>query len=192
MLAVKAAGNKYGIAKKATIVPVKIVNEATDMIEGFAQIYDHIVANNRASKSVIVCSKGTLDPTTRDAVINDPSLSVALVYFNAIIDLGTPIVYAAGNQREGTLRNNIDSFPQVLQDENTPLILVGAAKKDGGRKEDSQGEPSRLTVHAPGEGVFALKKDSKTELFDGTSVGKCSPKLPCSLCITSNTSNNPQ
>jgi hypothetical protein len=176
MMAVKAAGTRYGLAKKATIIPVKIMNLESDLIEGFAQIWEHIVANKRESRSVIVCSKGTANPTTRDAIVNDPDLSALLVYFDAIMDLGTPIVFAAGNAREGATRQDIDTWPQLLESATTPVINVGAAKRDGGRKEDSQGG-GQLTVHAPGDRVHSLKKDSRIDLFDGTSVGKYSTMI---------------
>lgn len=164
---------KYGIAKKATIIPVKIFADEEDMIEGFARIYDHIVANNRASKSVIVCSLGTAGTKSRQDVINDPDLGAMLIWFNAIMDLGTPIVLAAGNARDGSERAEIDTFPQVLEAADTPIINVGAAGRDGGLAEFSQGGP-QLTVHAPGVKVFALKKDSTSDLYDGTSVGRFS------------------
>ena len=100
MMAVKAAGTRFGLAKKATIIPVKIMNLESDLIEGFAQIWEHIVINKRESRSVIVCSKGTANPTTHDAIVNDRDLSPLFVYFDAIMDLGPPIVCGAGNARE--------------------------------------------------------------------------------------------
>ena len=174
MMACKAAGKRYGIAKQAKIVPVKILHTADDLLVGLKIAFADIRDKGRALKSVVVVSQAVPGSTTRDQALKTERGRDFLNAINDIIALGTPVVLAAGNERdadEGT-REDIDLLPQVLEHPDmTPIINVGAAKISGDRVEDSQGGP-QLSIYAPGNLVFSLTRDSRSETFQGTSVGK--------------------
>jgi hypothetical protein len=176
MLAVKAAGMQYGVAEKATIIPVKVLASVVDLVKGFEMVAAHMLENKNQNKhnptmSVVLCAMRSPMEEKRRDILADPIRSRILDSFKAIGDLGAPIVYASGNAGDETERADVDWYPGILKDPDTPLILVGAAKRHGGREGDSQGGV-QVTIHAPGENIAAPNKDSKTEIFDGTSVGK--------------------
>lgn len=185
MVAVKAAGKRYGIAKKATIVPVKIVPSTYEIILGMNMAFQDIKKRERGRKSVIVMSLGIgkdSEKTDRDKCLRDPTLSSIMPIIQGLHELGVPIVFAAGNARKDengqVSRDIIDSFPQVMENgDAVPIINVGAydsgpsAASHGDRMSFSQGG-DQLTVYAPGKNILALKKNSVRGIFTGTSVGK--------------------
>ncbi|KAI4627928.1 hypothetical protein J4E80_002063 [Alternaria sp. BMP 0032] len=147
MMACKAAGKRYGIAKQAKIVPVKILHTADDLLVGLKIAFADIRDKGRALKSVVVVSQAVPGSTTRDQALKTERGRDFLNAINDIIALGTPVVLAAGNERdadEGT-REDIDLLPQVLEHPDmAPIINVGAATISGDRVEDSQGDLSYL------------------------------------------------
>jgi hypothetical protein len=61
MLAVKAAGMQYGVAEKATIIPVKVLASVVDLFKGFEMIAAHMLENKNQNKhnptmSVVLCA----------------------------------------------------------------------------------------------------------------------------------------
>ncbi|KAI4646602.1 hypothetical protein J4E93_004823 [Alternaria ventricosa] len=172
MMACKAAGQRYGIAKQAKIVPVKILHTANDLLEGLKLAFTDIRDKDRALSSVVVVSQAITGSTTREQALQTKQGKDLLSAIDDIIGLGTPIVLAAGNERDEELgtREDIDLLPQVLEHPDmTPIINVGAAKISGDRVEDSQGGP-QLSIYAPGDRVFSLTRDSRSQTFQGTSV----------------------
>jgi hypothetical protein len=84
--------------------------------------------------------------------------------------MGVPIVNAAGNTAiEGPFISN--AIPQVLQDDDNPLIVVGATEYDGKRWFRSQ--IGRInTLFASGVSVDCQTKFNKMHaLKTGTSYG---------------------
>jgi subtilisin family serine protease len=121
MVAVKAAGKRYGTAKKATIVPVKIVPGVYEIILGMNMAFQDIKRRERGRNSVIVMSLGIgkeSEKTDRDKCLDDPVLATIMPIIQGLHELGVPIVFAAGNARtdkDGQVdRDIIDSFPQVM------------------------------------------------------------------------------
>jgi len=174
MMACKAAGQRYGIAKQAKIVPVKIIHTANDLLEGLKLAFADIRDKDRALSSVVVVSQAITGSTTREQALQTKQGKDFLSAINDIIGLGTPIVLAAGNERDEELgtREDIDLLPQILEHpDTTPITNVGATKLAGDRVEDSQGGP-QLSIYAPGDRVFSLTRDSRSQTFQGTSVGE--------------------
>jgi len=125
----------------------------------------------REHKSVIVTAVGWLEfgkntyESVRDAYDLQEKYANEL---RDVMDMGIPIVCAAGNSGQ----RDIDNVPQLFADERTPLIVVGAAEFDGSRAEFSQGG-NQLTVYAPGgKSPLQSTKDETERESAGTSVGK--------------------
>jgi subtilisin family serine protease len=174
MMACKAAGKRYGIAKQAAIIPVKILFEEMDLLNGLEMAFRDIRDKDRALKSVVVVSQAIPGATTREKALQTELGIRYLTAINRLIALGTPVVMAAGNARdeEDGTREDIDLLPQVLEHPDvTPIINVGAATIEGYRVAESQGGP-QLSIYAPGQTVISLTKDSKSTTFRGTSIGE--------------------
>lgn len=82
--------------------------------------------------------------------------------------MGVRIVLASGNNDQAP---DIDALPQLLSDEATPFIVVGAADYDGSRRAGSQGG-DQLTIYAPGDICPLQSRIDFEEVNDsGTSIG---------------------
>ena len=92
--------------------------------------------------------------------------------YRDIMDLGVPIVVAAGNEGNGDSPTPIDFLPQLLTDHDTPLIVVGAAANDGLRDPYSQ-VGNQLTIYGPGSNSPMQSKENGGHFIaGGTSLGK--------------------
>lgn len=133
--------------------------------------------NKRQKKSVILMAGGWQEEGTDTGTYEKLKNSKVMHdwYGNglrAILNIGVPIVCAAGNYANQQGRENIDTVPPLFQDEDTPLINVGAADYEGKRLAMSQGG-NQVTIYAPGlDIVIPRKNDFETELQSGTSVGE--------------------
>jgi hypothetical protein len=151
------------------------VGNAFDLI--FANIQAH---PERAHQSVVLIASGSEDAYSYAIAKADETIrSIYEGGIQQILGLGIPIVCAAGNNAEKPGRQNIDTLPSVLQDENTPLINVGAADYEGNRILMSQ-HGSQLTVYAPG---YLVESQSPVDLSPIVSTGTSNRKYkyPCEL-----------
>ncbi|OCK74996.1 subtilisin-like protein [Lepidopterella palustris CBS 459.81] len=165
MIAAKAAGEHYGIAKGATIISVKCMDTFVDQMEGFGDVKADILKaglNARRGKTVVVFSGSHPNPNPATATVQDTK--IRMQWFS---DQGIPVVIAAGN--EGTNRPEIDMIPMKLDGGILQLINVGAANWEGDKRPASHAGP-KVTVYAPGTGVPTMKKDGSEMLETGTSV----------------------
>jgi hypothetical protein len=157
-----------------------MTGDSDDTAESFDIIRKDIEANpGRERCSVVVIAKGTPESWTYQRAMNDDWAKEAWQKgIKDIQDLGVPFVCAAGNYGEDPLRPSIDTMPAVLQDDDTPIIVVGAADYEGARVPMSQ-VGAQLTVYAPGKDVLSQRREYLREgLFTGTSMGKKTPLLP--------------
>jgi hypothetical protein len=127
---------------------------------------------DRAHKSVVLIAWGTDDFYTYEEAKKDEDLQAIFEQgLKDVLNLGVPIVCAAGNEARTQGRQNIDTAPAVYQDQNTPLINVGGANFDGERWEGSQ-YGSQLTLYAPGVQIAVQAVTGfQPVLRTGTSVG---------------------
>jgi hypothetical protein len=170
LVASKALGQKYGVAKGATLISVKTINTMGDYLKALSLIQADIRATTEVGmRSVIVASTGGEKSTNHDEAREDPQGKLFLDYFEALFAEGVVIVFSAGNQaNKGS--PNIDNMPKVLEDADTPIINVGGSTYEGDRYVSSQAGP-QLTVYAPGEDVESLTKDNGLPFAsDGTSI----------------------
>ncbi|KAF2105639.1 peptidase S8/S53 domain-containing protein [Lophiotrema nucula] len=172
MVASKALGLKYGIAKKATLVNVKILDDSTTMQEAFELIWEDLSEyhKERAAKAVVVISRHIQDIySSHQAAMDDPMGDALHSMFKDIINLGVPIVCSSNNHAGPPLnRKAIDTIPPILSSGEAPLIVVGAATADGKRAVYSQGE-GYVTLYAPGKVKAQTKIDGQEKEVDGTS-----------------------
>lgn len=171
-VASKALGRKHGTAKGATLIPVKATLKASDFADALKLITDNIKANpGRAEKSVVVCSLGW-GVNKRPLTGLPENIRLYKDPLDALFSLGVPYVASAGNGAQTEGREDIDNFPKVYEDQDTPIINVGGAMLDGSRWKTSQAGP-QLTLYAPGHFVEVQSKNNgQTETKSGTSYGK--------------------
>jgi hypothetical protein len=118
-VASKALGRLHGVAKNANLISIKFLLSSSDYIEAFTTAYLDMEENNRFGNSVLVSSVSDSIPWD-----GDRTLFVAQDFqewIDAFRDKGVPLVFAAGNMRNGNYRRNIDLLPMVLQNHQTPI-----------------------------------------------------------------------
>jgi hypothetical protein len=174
-VALLALGNMYGVAKRAVLVPVKIVPRMSDLAEGFKRAANDIADHpGREMRSVVLCAVQDPEPSDPSTSrIQNIGVEVFMQAAGKLFDLGVPIVAAAGNERniETEKRMDIDAWPPNLEHKDFPLINVGAVRADGVRWDRSQGG-DHLTTYGPGAtGVRGLNKDGSIAYNSGTSMG---------------------
>lgn len=146
MVASKALGRTYGVAKDTTLIPAKFhkAGRFPEIFEVLAKVFLDILAR-----------KNGINGTPPKAVIVLPQVAGIRITPNMIhrvkkgieterhIDLihmeGDPIITGSGNEAETATRKDIDSVPQVMANADRPLINVGAATKKGEPAVFSQG-----------------------------------------------------
>ncbi|KAH7392248.1 peptidase S8/S53 domain-containing protein [Phaeosphaeria sp. MPI-PUGE-AT-0046c] len=175
-VAARILGTKFGLAKEATLISVKMTFDSLDFSAAISMVLDDLEANpGREHRSVISFAGGwgevDRDANTYEKLKNDDVLQREFGYtLRRIMNLGVPIVCASGNYGEKQGRENIDTLPALFQDEDTPLINVGAADYEGKRAPSSQGG-SQLTLYAPGVDIIIPQNtDFQSRKGSGTSL----------------------
>ncbi|KAH7064342.1 peptidase S8/S53 domain-containing protein [Paraphoma chrysanthemicola] len=175
IIAAKALGTRFGVAKSATLIVVKASKFVSDDSAGLRLVVDHMRQNpGRAERSVVLMSVGSPQAINYEQAKAD--LSYKAIYetpLTQLTEMGVPVVLAAGNNlpEEGSNRPHIDTVPQIYASQSLPLILVGAADFEGKRVTQSR-YGDQLTIYAPGHSILSLSKggfDSGERLCTGTS-----------------------
>lgn len=151
-------GSTYGVAKKATVVAVKIFEgssgSSSTVISGFNWAVNDIVAKNRTNNAVINMSLGGAASATWDAAVT------------AAWNQGVLAVVAAGNEnRDASL---------VSPARSPETICVGNIQSDDVRRQGSTGSNygSAVDIFAPGTSILSsyYTSDSATTSMTGTSM----------------------
>lgn len=128
----------------------------------------------RSSRSVVITSLaiGAGGITPEAAKMNEQMQTLYGDDLRALSKLGVPFVMASGNDADKPDRGDVNQLPKALQDDDIPLIIVGASDWEGKRAEFSQGGPL-VTIYAPGVSVECQNKvDQRQAIASGTSLGK--------------------
>ncbi|PYH79294.1 Allergen Asp f 13 [Aspergillus uvarum CBS 121591] len=148
-------GRTYGVAKRATLVSVKVfVGESSStsvILDGFNWAVNDIVSKNRTSKSVINMSLGgSYSSTFNDAVEN-------------AFDEGVLSIVAAGNENRDASRTSPASAPDA--------VTVAAINRRNSRSNFSN-YGSFVDIFAPGEDILSswIGSDTTTRSISGTSM----------------------
>jgi len=126
------AGSRWGVAKRATVVPVRVLDctgggNAAQLIAGL----NWVIANGRK-------------PGVINISISGPASSLVDSAVNAALNAGYVVVAAAGNQASNACLYSPARVPGV--------ITVGASRNDDGRASFSN-FGSCLDLFAPGTGI---------------------------------------
>lgn len=148
------------------------MNDPNDIPGAFELVKaDLAVHEDRKPKSVVVIAKGWNEDgaNTYDLLKKKDDLQVYGDSLRDLLKLGVPVVCAAGNDAQIRGSEDIDHLPALFQDEDTPIINVGAAGYDGKRASFSQGG-SQLTIYAPGIDLeIPTSTDFNFKIVSGTS-----------------------
>ncbi|CRG84196.1 Sexual differentiation process putative subtilase-type proteinase isp6 [Talaromyces islandicus] len=163
----KVAGPRYGVAKNADVVIVKvptgpgIVDALMDssVLDMWTRVGKDIQENNLQGKAVINFSGGGFHPLTLSylAVLRD------------ILRMDIPVVCTAGN---GGANNAITHFPAAYADSNRydGVIVVGASNDDGVPMYFSQ-TGGHVSVYAPGWNITCASNNGNNIVrLAGTSM----------------------
>ncbi|KAF2439332.1 oryzin precursor [Karstenula rhodostoma CBS 690.94] len=152
------AGKTYGVAKKATVVAVKIFEgnsgQMSVVLDGFNWAVRDIVAKNRTSTAVINMSLGGAASATWDAAIT------------AAWAQGVLAVVAAGNENRDASLVSPARSPEVL--------CVGNLQRDDTRYGGVSGSNfgPAVDLFAPGTGIVSSYRtsDGAIQMLSGTSM----------------------
>lgn len=149
-----AVGSTYGVAKKATVYPVRILNcegsgSTTDIIEAIEWLTENAVHPATANYSV-GCRSACSSPATDQAVRN-------------LVASGVTWVQAAGNSNDDACRYSPQLVPEGITVGNSTRTDAKAASSSWGRC---------LDVWAPGSSIVSSYHtgDSATATLTGTSM----------------------
>nr|KMM66632.1 oryzin [Coccidioides posadasii RMSCC 3488] len=153
------AGSKtYGVAKKATIVDVKVFTRGGGawslLMGGLDWSVKNITGEDRQAKSAVSISiSGPTNQAMNNAV-------------KAAVEAGVTVVVASGNDGRDAGRNSPGSAPES--------ITVGSINSRRGMDTRSSfsNYGSSVAIHAPGEGIISTYKGSRdaTANMSGTSM----------------------
>jgi subtilisin family serine protease len=153
-VASSAAGTTYGVANLATIVPVRVLDcdgsgQTSDVLSGLDWIATNI--RNTNSQAVVNMSLGGSSNSVLNAAVR------------SIIDLGVPVVAAAGNDARDAC-----SFSPAGE----PLAITVAASTSFDEQAGYSNHGSCVDVFAPGSSITAagIASDVSTSVKSGTSM----------------------
>lgn len=153
-VASSAAGTNYGVAMLASIVPVRVLDcdgagSTSGVISGLNWIAANIQSTN--SRAVVNMSLGGSFDSALNAAVR------------AIVNLGVPVVVAAGNDA----RDACYSSPA-----SEPLAITVAASTSSDEEAGYSNYGSCVDIFAPGSSVTAagISSDSSTSVKSGTSM----------------------
>jgi hypothetical protein len=155
-------------------VSVKFAEETLDLAVAYRVIADDLRNYpDRQSRSVVVsANEYYIAGMTHQQVTTDPYYRLWRQPLLDIVNMGVPFVHAAGNSANKADRQpESDALPQLLQDDDIPMIIVGAVDYHGKRADFSQlGRVS--TLYAPGVNVECHTKSNGISVEKtGTSFG---------------------
>lgn len=148
-----AAGTKYGVASKATIVPVRVLDcEGSGTTSGVIAGLNWVAKQpNLKGRSVVNLSLGGDTDSAIDTAVQN------------LIDAGVVVVVAAGNDASNACQASPARLPAA--------ITVGATTQSDGRADFSN-YGSCVDIFAPGYGIVAagISGADSTETKSGTSM----------------------
>jgi oryzin len=152
------AGTTYGVAKRATVIAVKVFEGTSGpmstILSGFTWAVADIVAKNRTATAAVNMSLGGAASATWDAAIT------------AAWAAGVLAVVAAGNENRDAALDSPARSPEVL--------CVGNLQRDDARFGGASGSNygHSVDVFAPGTGIVSSyhTSDDAIQVLSGTSM----------------------
>ncbi|CAH0023901.1 unnamed protein product [Clonostachys rhizophaga] len=154
------AGKTYGVAKKTTVIDVKVFHwgssSSATIIDGITRAVNDIVANNRQNVSVLNLSFGGPPQDVLDNAVKN------------IYNLGILPVCAAGNENVVVSTRSPPRTPECLTVGNVEPSL----RQDGG---SNYGEG--VDIFAPGIDVVGASRQNDTASMAGTGTSQAAPAV---------------
>jgi hypothetical protein len=168
MVASVALGQRFGVAKKATLISAKSTRKIIDRLEAIDMVYADLTVsipnrpyNPDVKKTVVVMS---FNFGVEPKVVAEAKRTIM-----RILKLGVHVVVSSGNGRKTV--DQVNKSPAVSYGPDFPVIIVGGTNIDGNRDVFSQGGPN-VAVHAPVSEVDVSNKYGTKATKQGTSFGK--------------------
>ncbi|KAL6715319.1 hypothetical protein ACLMJK_007584 [Lecanora helva] len=171
-VASKAFGSFNGVARDSTAIILKASRALDDIVWAFSKALDHIVENDRQSKSVVVFASTSN---------NSESVSTARYPWPLVrstmrdmFDADIAVIVPSGNFAQASSHDtHVDTYPALWESDSFPLIVAGAVNNVGQLAPFSQG-PEHVTTWAPGVDVSCAKLDSVPKSGTSYSTGMVS------------------
>lgn len=170
-----AAGQAFGIAKGASILPVKVCDKkgkcrTGDVIEGVCWAMTQKKEQKIKGKLIINLSLGGSENTSNQSILKD-------IIFYGVKKNNTLFIQSAGNQWDDYLASGLPRSYEPVQYPaafNIPgLVAVGAVErfKESGKYKTSKysNRGKYVDVLAPGTNVKSIDANGRTTLNTGTS-----------------------
>ena len=164
-VASKVAGLEYGVAKKASLIMVKIARVCHSLLEALVSVLNDLRRRRKAGENIAGYNVITIQHGTGPGrKVSKLTTALMKMLISAIMEkYAVVIVCAAGNDAR-----EVDSLPSLFSP-MLPLIVVGGVDPDtGDRTMDSNFGPA-VTVSAPAEVVCASPWDGSGWAKQGTS-----------------------
>ncbi|ORY09390.1 peptidase S8/S53 domain-containing protein [Clohesyomyces aquaticus] len=158
-----AVDEEFGIAKKATIKPVKLkltlqpigINgvqiETSSALQAFENVLKDIKANRRQGKAVVnFIQDSAYTITVRGDAMIPEAMKKLQQLIGDIMKEDVPFVAAAGNSAQDA--PEINTHPQLFEGPDFVIINIGTVNSDSEEAVFSQKGP-HLSAHAFGEGI---------------------------------------
>lgn len=154
-VATTAAGTQFGVAKKANVVPVRILNCAgsgsySTVIAGLDWIMSPLNTNSKSQAVVNLSIGGPVSSSLNDAI-------------RRLTNAGITVVAAAGNENSDACTRSPASAPSA--------ITVGATTISDSKASYSNWGPC-VDIHAPGSAITGgwISAPTSTNTINGTSM----------------------
>jgi hypothetical protein len=161
---------------QATLVSVKMFPAAGNWENAMWEILNDIKAHPGREFRSVVTTGVAIDKfmTPAEAKADKEIQELYGDHLRELSALGVPFVTATGNGDSPDHPREVDQIPSVLQGDDMPLIVVGAADYEGHKWEKSQAG-DLVTLYAPGVDIDCQFKDGTEFTDSGSSLGKHPP-----------------
>ncbi|MDQ3403272.1 MAG: S8 family serine peptidase, partial [Actinomycetota bacterium] len=171
-----AVGSSYGLAKKAKVVAVRVLNcSGSGSDDGIIKAIDWIKANAQ-KPAVVNYSVGCGSPCSNDVMDNA---------VKSLITSGVQWVQAAGNSNDDACRYSPQKLPEA--------ITVGNTQENDARNSGSS-HGRCLDIFAPGTNIISASHSSDAGSSTKTGTSMASPQVTgaAALYLGANRSATPQ
>ncbi|MFZ4718478.1 MAG: S8 family serine peptidase [Ilumatobacteraceae bacterium] len=172
-VAATVAGTTYGVAKAATIVPVRVLDcLGSGSVSAVVTGLDWVLTVNAGAPAVVNMSLGGAPSTIVDDAVR------------RVIRAGVPVVAAAGNAAYSACLDSPSRVPEA--------ITVGAVQSDDNRAQYSNVGPC-VDLFAPGSAIPSAwwTSDTATNVLSGTSMASPHVAGAAALLVAANPGISP-
>lgn len=164
-VASKIAGIEYGVAKKASLIMVKIAKVCHSLLEALVRILNDLRRRKQLGENIAGYNVITIQQqTVAGKKVSKLTTTLMKILISTIMEkYAVVIVCAAGNDAR-----EVDSLPSSFSPQ-LPIIVVGGVDPDTGDRTMSSNFGPAVTVSAPAEVVCASPRDGSGWAREGTS-----------------------